>query len=598
MNNLRWLRPYLRRHRGTLILGFLIAALSSGASTISPYLLRRAVDDLNSRGVDLGRLGLLGLLILGAAAINGILNFGQRNIIGSVSYRIEYALRGDLFRKLLDLDQDFYGSSHTGDLMARATNDLSAVRQFLGPGLTSVASSGLTLIVCAAWMLIIDVPLALVTLILLPLITITFVAIRQPMRTRFTKVQEQFGELSTHAQENFSGIRTIKAYAQEEAEIADFLQANRDYQRLNLRFVLLSGVLWPLMALLMGLTTGLILLLGGQAVASGRLTLGEFVQFNAYLGVLSWPMISLGWTVTLYQQGSASMGRIAEVLNRQPLIKSPTAPAPLTRIRGDIRFEDVGVRYGNTWIVRHISFEVPVGGSLAIVGATGAGKTTLVNLIGRVRDPAEGRVLIDGYDVRDLPLDLLRRSVGYVPQDTFLFSLPLRENVEFGRADRPSQTEFEDALLVSQLVNDLPQFPEGMETMLGERGVTLSGGQKQRTAIARAILRDPAVLILDDALSSVDTHTAAEILRHLRRVMVGRTTIIIAQRIATVKDADEIIVIDDGEIVERGVHSELVRTDGHYAAMYRRELLREEMSDNGRDELQTSVRNDGHGTRV
>jgi ATP-binding cassette subfamily B protein len=254
------------------------------------------------------------------------------------------------------------------------------------------------------------------------------------------------------------------------------------------------------------------------------------------------------------------------------------------------------VRYGNTWIVRDIAFHVPAGGSLAIVGATGAGKTTLINLIGRVRDPSEGRILIDGHDVRELPLDMLRRNVGYVPQDTFLFSLPLRENVEFGRPD-PSEAEFEDALLVSQLVNDLPQFPEGMDTMLGERGLTLSGGQKQRTAIARAILRDPAVLILDDALSSVDTHTAAEILRHLRRVMVGRTTIIIAQRIATVKDADEIIVIDDGEIVERGVHGELVRMDGHYAAMYRRELLREEMSDADRDELQASVRN-GHGTRV
>ena len=596
MNNLRWLRPYLRRHRGTLSLGFLIAALSSGASTISPYLLRRAVDDLSSRGVDLSRLGFLGLLILGAAAINGILNFGQRNIIGSVSYRIEYALRNDLFRKLLELDQDFYGSSHTGDLMARATNDLSAVRQFLGPGLTSIAGSSLTLIVCAAWMLLIDVPLALVTLLLLPLISVTFVLIRQPMRTRFTKVQEQFGYLSTRAQENFSGIRTIKAYAQEEAEMASFLQVNRDYQRLNLRFVLLSGLIWPLMALLMGLTAGLVLLIGGQAVASGRLTLGEFVQFNAYLGVLSWPMISLGWTVTLYQQGSASMGRIAEILSREPMIKSPPAPVPLTRLQGDIRFEDVGVRYGNTWIVRDISFHVPAGGSLAIVGATGVGKTTLTNLIGRVRDPSEGRILIDGHDVRELPLDMLRRNVGYVPQDTFLFSLPLRENVEFGRPD-PSEAEFEDALLVSQLVNDLPQFPEGMDTMLGERGLTLSGGQKQRTAIARAILRDPAVLILDDALSSVDTHTAAEILRHLRRVMVGRTTIIIAQRIATVKDADEIIVIDDGEIVERGVHSELVRMDGHYAAMYRRELLREEMSDADRDELQASVRN-GHGTRV
>ncbi len=561
-----------------LIYGFIVAVISSAMSTVSPYLLRRAVDDLNSRGVDLRSLSYFGLLILGAAAITAVFSFGQRNIIGTVSYRVEYALRRDLFRKLLDLDQDFFGTSYTGDLMARATNDLSAVRQFLGPGFTSIAGSGLTLIVCAVWMLIIDVPLALVTLLLLPMISLTFVLIRQPMRRRFTKVQEQFGQLSTRAQENFSGIRTIKAYAQEDAETDAFLEVNREYQRLNLRFVLLSGLIWPTMTLLMGFTGGLILLLGGQAVASGRLTLGEFVQFNAYLGVLAWPMISLGWTVTLYQQGSASMGRIAEILHRQPVITSPAEAAPLTDIEGDIRFENVGVRYGDTWIVRHISFHVPAGRSLAIVGATGAGKTTLVNLIGRVRDPSEGRILIDGHDVRNIPLDVLRQSVGYVPQDTFLFSVPLRENVGFGRPN-PTEAEFEDALLVSQLVNDLPQFPQGMDTMLGERGVTLSGGQKQRTAIARAILRDPAVLILDDSLSSVDTHTAAEILRHLRRVMAGRTTIIIAQRIATVKDADEIIVVDDGAIVERGVHAELVKLDGHYAAMYRRELLREEMSD-------------------
>ncbi len=339
-----------------------------------------------------------------------------------------------------------------------------------------------------------------------------------------------------------------------------------------------GGSLWPLMTLLIGLTTAIVLLVGGQAVASGRLTLGEFVQFNAYLGVLGWPMISLGWTVTLYQQGSASMARIAEILHRAPGITNVTEPASVTSIRGDVRFEDVGVRYGDRWIVRNISFQVPPGGSLAIVGATGAGKTTLVNLIARVRDPSEGRVLVDGQDVRELPLELVRQNVGYVPQDTFLFSVPLRENVAFGRPN-PSPDEFDDALLVSQLVNDLPQFPEGMDTMLGERGVTLSGGQKQRTAIARAVLRDPTILVLDDALSSVDTHTAAEILRHLRRVMHGRTTIIIAQRIATVKDADQILVLGDGAIVERGTHGDLVQLNGLYSAMYRRELLQQELSE-------------------
>jgi ATP-binding cassette subfamily B protein len=578
VENLRSLGPYLRHHRRTLIIGFLIGAVSSGLSTINPYLLRLAIDDLNVRGVDLPRLMFFGLLIIVTAAVAGVFQFGQRNIIGTVSYQIEYALRGDLFRKFLGLDQDFFGESHTGDLMARATNDLSAVRQMLGPGLSSIVGAGLTLITAAAWMLIIDLRLALVTLVLLPMISVTFVLVGKRMRARFKKVQDQFGELSTRAQENFSGIRTIKAYAQEDAENAMFLQENRNYQRLNLHYVLLSGSIWPLMQLLIGLTAALVLLVGGQAVAGGRLTVGEFVQFNAYLALLAWPMIALGWTVTLYQQGVASMARLAEVLHREPTIRSPEQPVEIERIRGEIRFEDVGVRYGDTWIVRHVSFHVPTGGSLAIVGATGAGKTTLINLIGRVRDPEQGRILIDGNDVRDLSLEMLRENVAYVPQDTFLFSIPLRENVAFGRSEY-SLEEFDNALLVSQLVNDLPQFPEGMDTMLGERGVTLSGGQKQRTAIARGILRDPAILILDDALSSVDTNTAAQILSHLRRVMVNRTTIIIAQRIATVKDADEILVLDDGAIVERGTHSELVKLDGHYAAMYRRELLHQEMNE-------------------
>jgi ATP-binding cassette, subfamily B, multidrug efflux pump len=462
--------------------------------------------------------------------------------------------------------------------MARATNDLSAVRQLLGPGLSNIVGSGLTVIVSAVWMFAIDIPLALVTVLLLPTISATFVVVGQRMRRRFALVQTQFGHLSTRAQENFSGIRTIKAYAQEEAEIQSFLGANREYQRLNLNYVLLSGLIWPMMALLIGLTAALILLIGGQAVASGRLTLGEFVQFNAYLGLLTWPMIALGWTVTLYQQGSASMERIAQVLHRRPAIESRDLPAERRPIQGDIRYENVGIRYGEHWIVRDIAFHVPAGSSLAIVGATGAGKTTLVNLLARVQDPAEGRVLVDGRDVKELALDDLRKSVGYVPQDTFLFSVPLRENVGFGRLEYTPE-EFDDALLVSQLINDLPQFPNGMDTLLGERGVTLSGGQKQRTAIARAVLKDPAILILDDALSSVDTHTASEILRHLRRFMEGRTTVIIAQRIATVKDADQIIVLHDGRVVERGTHTELVKADGRYAAMYRRELLQQELGE-------------------
>jgi ATP-binding cassette, subfamily B, multidrug efflux pump len=578
MRNLLPLLPYLRRYRQLIAVGLFVAAISAGFSTIPPYLLGRAVDGLGSGSLQLDVLLRYCLLIVGATLIDGALKFGMRQLVGRSAYYIEYDLRNDLFRQLLRLDQKFYGANHTGDLMTRVTNDLSAVRQMLGPGLNSIVSAGLTFLFVAVLMLQIDLQLGLITLLLLPTISITFVVIGKQMRQRFRHVQDQFGRISTRAQENFSGIRTIKAYAQEDAEMRVFSQANREYQRLNLRYVLLAGLVWPLMTLLLSIAVAVVLLVGGQAVASGRFTLGEFVRFNSYLALLTFPMIALGWTVTLIQQGSASMGRISEVLHHQPEVRSPEQPQANRGIRGEIELRRVGVRYGDRWVLRDISLHVPVGSSVAIVGATGAGKTTLVNLLGRVLDPTEGQVCIDGIDVRDWPLDHLRSQIGFVPQDTFLFSVPLRDNVTFGRPDA-SQAEIDEALLVSQLINDVPQFPQGIDTLLGERGVTLSGGQKQRTAIARAVLRDPAILVLDDSMSSVDTHTAAEILGNLKRVMRDRTNIIIAQRIATVKDADRIFVLDQGAIVEQGTHAELVQGNGRYAAMYRRELLRAELEE-------------------
>jgi ATP-binding cassette subfamily B protein len=332
------------------------------------------------------------------------------------------------------------------------------------------------------------------------------------------------------------------------------------------------------MTLLLSLTVALVLIVGGQAVASGRLSLGDFVRFNAYLALLTWPMIALGWTVTLVQQGSASMARISEVLHRPTTIETQPKAQPRAAVRGDVEFRNVGLSYGNTWVLRNVSLKIPRGSTTAIVGATGAGKTTLVNMIGRVFDPTEGQVLVDGLDVREWPLDTLRSGIGYVQQDTFLFSVPLYENVTFGNGDA-SEEQIDEALVVSQLVNDVPQFPQGLKTMIGERGVTLSGGQKQRAAIARAVMRDSAIMVLDDAMSSVDTHTAAEILRNLRRVMHDRTSILIAQRIATVKDADQIVVLHQGRIVEQGTHVELVQLNGRYAAMYKRELLQAELEE-------------------
>jgi ATP-binding cassette subfamily B protein len=616
VEHLRHLLPFVKRYRWRLLLGFLCAACSAALTATIPQVLRQAVDQLNSRGVILSDLLRFGAIMVGLALLDSVFRFGQRMLVAGASYLVEFDIRGALFRQLLLLDQGFYGQAHTGDLMTRVTNDLSAVRQFLGPGVNSLIGSTLFVSVAGALLFRTNAALALLVLTLLPVITLLFVVVGRRMRKIFRGVQDQFGDLSTRAQENFSGIRTIKAYAQEEAEIRVFHEQNEHYRAMNVRYVLLSGLLWPSITLTMGLIGALVLLVGGQLVAEGTMTLGELVLFNTYLALLAWPMVNLGWTVNLYQQASASMGRIAEVLHRQPAIAGAAGAPGRASVAGSLEFRDVGIRYDRTladdgpfdyaqgrrrtmddgdaktstqnsklkthnsegWVLRQISFTVPRGSSLAIVGATGVGKTTLVNLLARVRDPDEGQVLIDGQDIRALPLDDLRHAIGYVPQDTFLFSVPLRENVTFGRTDA-TQDEIDRAVEISRLSNDLTQFPNGLDTLIGERGVTLSGGQKQRTAIARAVLRDPAILVLDDALSSVDTHTASEILAGLREVMRERTSIIIAQRIATVKDADQVIVLHDGRIVEQGGHRELLAQGGRYAAMYRRELLEAELAE-------------------
>jgi|HigsolmetaAR202D_1030399.scaffolds.fasta_scaffold00023_55 ABC-type multidrug transport system, ATPase and permease components len=601
MSSLRYLRPFLARYRRALVVGMICAVLSAVVSIFGPYILRLAVDDIQGRGIDVQRLLIYVVMLLVVALIDGVFKFIMRQCIIGSSFRIEQDLRTTLFDRYISLDQGFYNSNYTGDLMARATNDLSAVRQFLGHGLMNVASAIFLLVAAAIFMFTINAKLALMVMLLLPCTAITFWVIGGRMRLAFKQVQDQFGRISTRAQENFSGIRTIKAYAQEDAEIRVFREENERYRSYNLRYVLLSGMLWPLISVIMGTISALIFLVGGRFVVDGGMTIGELVQFNTYLGLLGWPMISLGWTVSLYQQAAASMGRLAEIFYRVPAVTSPSQARSDRPIQGGISFENVGIRFDyalakrsdaaeveikhqqrDGWILRDVSFTVPHGSSLAIVGATGVGKSTLVSLLGRVRDPDQGRVLIDGVDVRELPLDTLRRSIAYVPQETFLFSVPLRQNVMFGidheqLPEQELQERVDRAVAISRLSNDLNQFPDGLDTMLGERGVTLSGGQKQRTAIARAVMRDPAILVLDDALSSVDTHTAAEILSGLREVMRNRTSIIIAQRIATVKDADQIIVLHEGKIAERGTHRELVQQGGLYAAMYRRELLEAEL---------------------
>lgn len=575
MHHLKYAIPYLHRHKLRISVGVFAIIAGTFFGVLQPYILRLAIDHLQKH-LTAGELTKYVLLLLGAALGQSIFAFVQRSTVNRVSRFLEYDLRNAAFRHLQSLDQSFYGEMHTGDLMARLTNDLNAVRQFVGMGMISLVSTAIMLVAVAALMLVINWKLALVAFAVLPFVSITMAGVSRALQRRYRLVQDQFGHVSTYAQENFSGIRVVKAFVQEDLEIESFSHTNEEFVTRNLSYVRLSGIMWPLMTFVVGIAMALVLYVGGTEVANQEITTGEFVQFNAYLAMLSWPMIALGWVINMFQQGAASMGRVMEVMNRRPTIRDTGRTLGSISIRGAIEFRHVGVKYDGVPVLQDVSFTVERGSTVAIIGMTGVGKTTLMSLVPRVLEVNDGEVLIDGVDVRRVPLDSLRASVGYVPQDTFLFSATLRENVMFGVRD-PTDSEVEDALETSRLSKDLEQFPRGLDTIVGERGVSLSGGQKQRTSLARAILRDPTILILDDAMSSVDTHTQAEILAGLKRVMEERTTLITAMRISTVKDADKIVVLHGGRVAEQGTHRQLLLSDGLYARMYRRELLQQEM---------------------
>lgn len=575
MRTLKYILPYLARHRVRIGIGVMAIAASTACSLVQPYILRLAIDSLR-RHPSLDALSVYVLVFLGAAAGQALFMFIQRSTVNRVSRFLEYDLRNDAFRHLQALDQPFYQEMHTGDLMARLTNDLNAIRQFVGMGMISLISTGLMLTAAAILMFVINWKLALVTFSVLPFVTLTMILVGRAMQRRFRAVQDQFGRLSTSGQENFSGIRVVKAFVQEEREMEAFARANEEYVQNNLHYVVLSGIMWPLMFFVMGIALALVLYVGGTEVAAREITLGQFVQFNAYLAMLTWPMISLGWVVNLYQQGAASMERVMEVLNREPAIRDSGRTLPIETVLGAIEFRHVGVNHGNVPILHDVSFRVPPGSTTAIVGMTGSGKSTLLSLIPRIFEAEKGEVLVDNVDVRRIPLETIRGAVGYVPQDTFLFSATLRENAMFG-VQEADESELQEAVSVSRLSKDLEQFPHGLETLVGERGVSLSGGQKQRTALARALMRNPTILILDDAMSSIDTHTQSEILAGLKRVMSERTTLITSMRLSTIKDADQIIVLGEGTVLEQGTHQELLLNNGLYARMYRRELLRQEL---------------------
>lgn len=584
MKTLHAVQGYMLRRAPALLLGCALIIIANLIALVPPLILQNVIDGLSQR-VDTGSLTRSALEIVGIALAAGAFQFASRYVVNSVSRHIENEMRRDLFRHFQRLDLSYFQHRKLGDLVARATNDLSQVRMMLGPGVSNLTNALVALILTAIVMVSIDPQLTLYSLTVMPLMTVLFVFVSGGIHDRYRLVQDQFGEVSARAQENFTGIRVVKAYAQERAELAAFNEVNAEYVRRAISFVRLNSLLWPTMYFISGLAVAILLWRGGIDVIAGRITLGRLVRFNTYLAALTWPMIALGWTVNLVQQGTASLSRINEVTEMPPAISDgPQTRTASVPTRGEISFEGVSLSYGEREVLHDINLHVPAGSSLAIVGPTGAGKSSIVNLLARVNDVSSGVVRIDGYDVREIPLVELRRSLGYVPQENFLFSLSIRENVGFGVPDL-TEEQMQDALQISQLGGDVLDFPAGVETMIGERGVTLSGGQKQRAGIARAIAKNPLALILDDSLSSVDTHTEAAILQGLAGVMANRTSIVIAHRISTIKNFDQIIVIDSGRIVERGVHLELLARGGLYADMYRRQLLSDELADDDGDEL-------------
>lgn len=590
----RRLLPYLLRYKRHFLIGLACVVVTTGVQLLSPWVMRYAIDDLNSE-VTRAKLGFYALVLLGLALIGGTFRFLMRRIIIGASRHIEYDLRNDFFGHLERLPLGYFQSHRTGDLMSRATNDLNAVRMMIGPAIMYSANTIILFFVAISLMLSIDARLTLIALVPLPFVSISVKFFGTAIHRRFERIQAQLAEVSAVVQENLSGVRVVRAYRQEVPEIERFRGANQEYFDRNRRLIRLQGFFYPSMSLFLGFGALLVLWRGAGEVIRHRITLGEFVAFNSYLVMLSWPMIAFGWVTNMLQRGMASWKRMLEVLDAEPSVNDSRVNAALATgpraahldagdVRGAIELRNLTFSYNGVPVLDQVSARIEPGQTVALVGPTGSGKSTLISLLPRLFDPPPGTVFIDGVDVLDVPLASLRAAIGFVPQEPFLFSETIAENVAFGADVSPSpapidRTAMERAAAIARLDKDLPDFPKGYDTMVGERGITLSGGQKQRTALARALMTDPRILILDDALSAVDTYTEEEILTGLRGVMRQRTSLIVSHRISTVKDADQILVLDNGRIVERGRHDELLALDGFYADLYRKQLLEEELAE-------------------
>ena len=566
--------------------------LSSTFQLLSPWVLKYAIDDLG-RAVTRQKLVAYALAILAVACVRALFLFLMRRIIIGASREIEYDLRNAFFARLQQMPLAYYQGRRTGDLMSRATNDLNAVRTMIGPAVMYSASTVLVFAVAIVLMSSIDGRLTLIALLPLPLVSISVKLFGSAIHRRFEAIQAQLSDLSAVVQETLSGVRVVRAYNQEPYELERFRRANAEYVRRNRVLIRLQGMFYPSLTLFLGLGSLLVLWMGSREVIRGRITLGEFVAFNSYLVMLSWPMIAFGWVTNMLQRGMASWKRMLEVLDAQPAINddSVTPAGRAVRLAGAIEIRDLVFAYpgSDQPVLNQVSLRIEAGQTVAFVGATGSGKSTLISLLPRLHDPPTGTVYLDGVDVREIPLAVLRGAIGFVPQEPFLFSDTIAENIAFG-VQRPADPagdppdsdalgrRMHEAAAVARLDTDVDAFPRGYDTPVGERGITLSGGQKQRTALARALMVDPRVLILDDALSAVDTYTEDKILTRLRGVMRQRTSIIVAHRVSTVRDADQIFVLDRGRIAERGRHHELVLHGGLYATLYKRQLLEDELA--------------------
>ena len=567
--------PYLVRYKARYAAGFL-CLLFSQVGVLVPLIIKAGIDDL-TQGVPVRRLLSVAGLLVAVAVCKSVLGFWVRWILIGISRDVEYDLRNDCFLHLMRLSPRYYTENRTGDLMAKLTNDLNAVRNMVGPGIMYSANTLVLGLATVALMMHLDWRLTLYCLIPMPLVSVGVKFLGQQIHERFEKIQALYSELTERVRENLSGVRVVRAFCQEEAEMAQFDTMNLDFVAKNKGLIWISSFLWPSMELLFAAAFLLLMVVGGQHVLTHRISVGTFAAFNVFLTYLIWPMIALGWVTNLVQRGLASLGRLMQIFDAKPEIDDRAVPAhPLTSLRGEIEFRNLTFAYNGTPVLKNLDLRIAAGKTVAIVGATGSGKSTLVGLIPRLYDAPEGSLLVDGVPIREIPLQTLRRHIGFVPQETFLFSESIRENVKFG-VPEATDSQVERAAEISNILPEIRAFPKGFDTMVGERGLTLSGGQKQRTAISRAVIRDPRILILDDALSSVDTFTEEKILRQLTGVMAGRTTILISHRVSTIQNADEIVVLHDGEIAERGTHAELLALNGHYTDLYNKQLIEEEL---------------------